>query len=392
MFQCKDLLSLPSFSSVRVLAGKSGLENGIRWVYKPENMNFSKWVKGHELLIISSPVIQSEDFNLTVLIEKACQLQISGALLLTGEQYIKRIPKKLITYADNHQFPLFIMSGETPLINIFEEIGHAIAYHEGSEHNSEDLLSGIIFGNEIDIDALILKSHMIGYDITPPQQIFDLHVSLQGDMTSFDREMVYTTVKQSFEKEMISIVLSQYGNNFIGMFQSFPKAKEKLQQIYDAMCQEIRKKYPDIYLMMGVGKPYQRLEKLQDSFHEASRAIMLMHKKGYTDGIYFSDSLGFLNLLYNMEDTKSMEDFLQDTLGALLDYDRENNTELVKTLKVYLEQDCSLLHASEQLHTHRNTVKYRIQRVEEITGRSLQSFYTKLEFMNAILCYEMLKE
>ena len=78
MFQCKDLLSLPSFSSVRVLAGKSGLENGIRWVYKPENMNFSKWVKGHELLIISSPVIQSEDFNLTVLIEKACQLILTG--------------------------------------------------------------------------------------------------------------------------------------------------------------------------------------------------------------------------------------------------------------------------------------------------------------------------
>lgn len=392
MFQCKDLLSLPTFADVRVLAGKSGLENGIRWVYKPENMNFSKWVKGHELLIISSPVIQSEDFDLTVLIEKACQLQISGALLLTGEQYINKIPKKLITYADTHQFPLFIMSGETPLINIFEEIGHAIAYHEGSEYSSEDLLSGIIFGNEIDVDALVLKSHMIGYDITPPQQIFDLHVSLPGDLTGFDRELVYTTVKQSFAKENINIVLSQYGNNFIGMFQSFPTAKKVLPQIYNTLCQEIRKKYPEIYLILGVGKPYQRLERLQDSFHEASRAIMLMHKKGSTDGIYFSDSLGFLNLLYNMEDTKSMEDFLQDTLGALLAYDRENHTDLVNTLKVYLEQDCSLLHASEQLHTHRNTIKYRIQRIEEITGRPLDSFYTKLEFMNAILCYELVKE
>ena len=52
MFQCKDLLTLPSMAKARIIAGKSGLSNRIRWVYKPENMNFAKWVKGQELLII----------------------------------------------------------------------------------------------------------------------------------------------------------------------------------------------------------------------------------------------------------------------------------------------------------------------------------------------------
>ena len=55
MFQCKDLLTLPSMAKARIIAGKSGLSNRIRWVYKPENMNFAKWVKGQELLIISTP-------------------------------------------------------------------------------------------------------------------------------------------------------------------------------------------------------------------------------------------------------------------------------------------------------------------------------------------------
>ena len=64
MFQCKDLLTLPSMAKARIIAGKSGLSNRIRWVYKPENMNFAKWVKGQELLIISTPVIQSKDFDL----------------------------------------------------------------------------------------------------------------------------------------------------------------------------------------------------------------------------------------------------------------------------------------------------------------------------------------
>lgn len=46
MFECKDLLTLPSMAQAKIIAGKSGLSNSIRWVYKPENMNFAKWVKG----------------------------------------------------------------------------------------------------------------------------------------------------------------------------------------------------------------------------------------------------------------------------------------------------------------------------------------------------------
>lgn len=59
MFRCKDLLLLPSMAKARPLAGKEGMNNLIRWVYKPEDMNFSKWVHGNELLIVSLPVIKN---------------------------------------------------------------------------------------------------------------------------------------------------------------------------------------------------------------------------------------------------------------------------------------------------------------------------------------------
>ena len=120
MFQCKDLLALPALSKVRVVSGQGGLGNGIRWVYKPENMHFSKWVKGRELLIISTPVIQSEDFDLFLLVQEAVQMNLSGALLLVGNQYIDRIPKEVVAYTNQNKFPLFVISGDIPLIDIFE--------------------------------------------------------------------------------------------------------------------------------------------------------------------------------------------------------------------------------------------------------------------------------
>ncbi len=50
MFQCKDLLSLTTLSQAKVIAGKGGMEKGIRWSYKAENINFEKWVRGKGFL------------------------------------------------------------------------------------------------------------------------------------------------------------------------------------------------------------------------------------------------------------------------------------------------------------------------------------------------------
>lgn len=104
MFQCKDLLTLPSMAKARIIAGKSGLSNRIRWVYKPENMNFAKWVKGQELLIISTPVIQSKDFDLQAVIKKAKKLDMAGALLLVGDKYIASIDSTIISYSNLNDF------------------------------------------------------------------------------------------------------------------------------------------------------------------------------------------------------------------------------------------------------------------------------------------------
>ena len=98
MFQCKDLLTPPSMAKARIIAGKSGLSNRIRCVYKPENMNFAKWVKGQELLIISTPVIQSKDFDLQAVIKKAKKPYVfvgGGAVISEASDELKKFVEKV---------------------------------------------------------------------------------------------------------------------------------------------------------------------------------------------------------------------------------------------------------------------------------------------------------
>ena len=110
MFRCKDLLLLPSMAKARPLAGKEGMNNLIRWVYKPEDMNFSKWVHGNELLIVSLPVIKNPHFNLYRLLEKAISLHMSGMLLLVGEHYISTIPDNILSYDEEMSIAMRIPS------------------------------------------------------------------------------------------------------------------------------------------------------------------------------------------------------------------------------------------------------------------------------------------
>lgn len=430
MFECKDLLTLPSMAQAKIIAGKSGLSNSIRWVYKPENMNFAKWVKGQELLIISTPVIQSEDFNLPLVIKKANKLNMSGALLLTGDKYIASIDSSVVSYANLNNFPIFVISGEIPLVDIFEEIGHAIAYNKNSDALSDDILSGIIFGKNINEDAFAMKFSEAGYALDGKNRMFTINIHGDRRIEEYEYDTVISKIKNEFNSGNMNALLSRYGNNIVGCFclkkgevdvsgrsadinmsgnniseiipvdssmknildtdtVSESDKKEVLAKIYKSLSEYLYSISSDIKLVMGVGRAYEGIGDLQKSFTEASRCVILSEKMNMSGRVFCYEEMGIYNLFSELADKKVMQEFIDNTLGVIIEYDRNNNSKLLETLKAYLWNNNSLIHASEQLYTHRNTVKYRVQRISQLTGRDFDDAITRLEFMNAIICMEI---
>lgn len=163
------------------------MEKGIRWSYKAENINFEKWVRGKELLIVSSPVTQRKNFDLYKTIEKAIELNMSCALLLIGENYVTQIDKKVIDLAENNDFPLFTMPWDVPLLDFFEELGHAISYLDDRKDIEDSLLAEIIFGNCINTSSIEHKCRQMGYDLGVLEQVFVLHLCEQTSKETCNR-------------------------------------------------------------------------------------------------------------------------------------------------------------------------------------------------------------
>jgi DNA-binding PucR family transcriptional regulator len=68
----------------------------------------------------------------------------------------------------------------------------------------------------------------------------------------------------------------------------------------------------------------------------------------------------------------------------VLDYDVAHRSELVRTLEVFLHHSGSWSQAAAELHLHVNTLRYRIGRVAELTGRDLSSFPDRVDLYLAL--------
>ena len=77
-------------------------------------------------------------------------------------------------------------------------------------------------------------------------------------------------------------------------------------------------------------------------------------------------------------------------LKPLIDYDEQNQSELVDVLKCYLDHDGSVNRTAEELFVHRNTINYKLNKIKDILNIDLASLETRMELMLALALKEIM--
>jgi len=90
------------------------------------------------------------------------------------------------------------------------------------------------------------------------------------------------------------------------------------------------------------------------------------------------------SLLAGLQPAERMLAFARSRLRPLRDYDRRHQSDLIHTLDAYYACGGSLAAAAERLQTHRNTVLYRLRRIESLTQARLRDPQVALEFQVAL--------
>src|SRR5262249_28274308 len=124
-------------------------------------------------------------------------------------------------------------------------------------------------------------------------------------------------------------------------------------------------------LRVAVGSTCRSVAQFPTSLRHARQAAVLTEHTE-RDLVCFDD-LGIHRLLALNNDAGDLDDYIAEWLGALIDYGRRNSAaaDLIGTLRSYFSSGASITATAASLHLHESTVKYRLQRIVEITGHDL---------------------
>ena len=129
---------------------------------------------------------------------------------------------------------------------------------------------------------------------------------------------------------------------------------------------------------------------LRRSFHEARCALEAAAlANGNSPPVASYRDLGAFQLLLSLQDDDALRLYCESVLGPLEDASGEYGDELIRSLEAYIEQNGQWEKAARELYCHRHTLRYRIKRVEQLTGRDLSSARDRIEFWLALRAREL---
>jgi purine catabolism regulator len=140
-------------------------------------------------------------------------------------------------------------------------------------------------------------------------------------------------------------------------------------------------------LRLGAGSAVPAGE-VDRSLREARYALQVCRLEGW--GVAGFEDLGTYRLLLSMTEPDALRAFADSLLSPLDDYDAEHGGELTSSLAAFLQHNARWETAAGELYVHRHTLRYRMRKVEELTGRDLSSSFDRMEFWLALRARELL--
>ena len=147
-------------------------------------------------------------------------------------------------------------------------------------------------------------------------------------------------------------------------------------------------------LRVGVGRAVAGAQ-ARRSFHEGRCAVEALalgvvgeqngsgHANGTVRLATYKD-LGSFQLLLSLQEDESLRLFCDSILGPIEASEGHYGGELMRSLEAFIEENGQWERAARRLYCHRHTLRYRIKRVEDLTGRNLNSARDRIEFWLAL--------
>lgn len=362
---------------LRILAGKDVMDRPVKRLYYMEDMNVSSWARQEELIITTGKNFQDEK-SLTKFISTLRTYSPTGILINIGE-YIPKVPASVIEYCNQIHMPLLTFPWEIYLQDIMQEFTNLIYQSDLKENNlSQALLSAIFLPDKPEEYDDCLKRYGFGHYTR--FLVATLQISWKENAFAMNifKKNLNTQKSQSF--------LLETTDQWILVF--YEKNIKWVENHLKEALNNFTKYFPESKYHVGIGHLVQNYSELYDSYQKACLCLQLCQKCQQSFLIF--DQLGLSGLLLSC-DLKLLRHYYSTTLEALEQYDKENHTDYMITLELYFKYHGNLTKVAKELYIHKNTVNYRIKKIEEFLHTNFNDWKEITKYQTAFYIRSLLK-
>ena len=137
-------------------------------------------------------------------------------------------------------------------------------------------------------------------------------------------------------------------------------------------------------LYVAVSKTNNKLKSLTKTYQIVLRMLRLAVRTDMTPMFY--DRLEVKKLILAVDDISLLESIYNENLKKLEVYDRDNGTDYMSFLRLYLKYDGSVQRVAQETFVHRNTINYQLAKIKKILGNNLKTFEERFKI---ILAFEV---
>ncbi|MCG7208918.1 helix-turn-helix domain-containing protein [Streptomyces arenae] len=229
---------------------------------------------------------------------------------------------------------------------------------------ADDLLAGT------DEPSAYARSEAVGHDLHGSHYIVVVQWSNRTADDSFAR-----TVGRAAAAVGMRSLLTRRSDHVVLIAGGRPHARA----LYEALARENGTRSGTI----GVSAPCDSVDDIPHHYQEARRALDARRHSRERYGTSFFDELGLYRILGPGSGHRELEKFVQEWLGRLIDYDSRHHATMVETLSRYFDCGGNYDETADSLAIHRSTLRYRLQRIRDISGHDLANVEDRLNLQVA---------
>lgn len=242
---------------------------------------------------------------------------------------------------------------------------------------------------------IINQARVWGWDLTVPHQLLLLDIrDDQGD--GIDQEFVdqmELIIRNTMSAIFYKPFTVELNGKYVVIFpdttsKSVKERKEDVKKLANLIKENISESNPNMIISIGIGRYYSSVLDLCRSFQEAKTALELSILKADKSQVNHFQDLGVVRLLSSIRQ-EQLDDYCYEYLYELIKYDKENQTDMVETIQIYLNGNKNLKSSAEKLFIHTNTLRYRLKKIESVLQIDLQNTNDLLNLLVTLKIYSM---